>query len=260
MPLFSCPTLEGRKSPLTLQNPAFISDLHLTSDAPETLEGFYRFLEGPAVQYDELVILGDFFDYWVGDDAAASDAPVLTALRRYAEHHSLYLMQGNRDFMMGEAFAEAAGGTLLADPCLAYSQGRTLLLSHGDKWCTADLDYQAVRKRVRSVWWQWLVLRLPLKKRLSIAENARAKSRQRKSRKEAAVTDVVESAFLSDAQKAGADLIVHGHTHRPFIHTEKNGLLRAVLPDWHFENQAPVRGGWLSLEAGKPVLHGPEAL
>lgn len=251
---FSCPTLEGSAGPVTLTDPIFISDLHLSHAEPDTLHAFLRFLKSDADQHRELLILGDFFDYWIGDDASFTMQVVVDALRQYAKTHALYIMHGNRDFMMGERFAKEIGATLLKDPTIAKVGQQTLLLSHGDAWCTRDHDYQAVRRRVRSIWWQWLVMRLPLKKRLSIAENARAKSLSRKSTKAAYLTDVTPEVVLDAATQAQAKLIIHGHTHRPTIEAMTDTVTRIVLPDWHFVGDKPQRGGYVCFDGATPKL------
>ena len=173
---FTVPALEGTAGPVTLNDPVFISDLHLSHSEPDTMNAFLRFLEREAAEHAELLILGDFFDYWIGDDASYTMAAVADALRAYSASHGLYIMHGNRDFMMGERFAREIGATLLRDPAVGVLRGERILLSHGDLWCTFDADYQKVRRRVRSVWWQWIMLRLPLKKRLQVAEDARARA------------------------------------------------------------------------------------
>lgn len=259
MSIFSTPGREGDARLLTLKNPAFISDLHLTRDAPDTLAGFLRFMAGPALAYEELVILGDFFNYWVGDDASFTVPEVTRALKTYTETgRRLYLMQGNRDFLMGADYARECGATLLADPVPAQVGDTRLLLSHGDMWCTNDPGYQKIRTRLRSRWWQWCVLRLPLKKRLEIAENARKKSRAEKVTKSQEITDVVPAAYRADVARTGASIVIHGHTHRPAMHTDPDGLLRAVLPDWEFKGDACLRGGWLAFENARLVAFGPE--
>ena len=182
-------------------------------------------------------------------------AAVADALRAYSASHGLYIMHGNRDFMMGERFAREIGATLLRDPAVGVLRGERILLSHGDLWCTFDADYQKVRRRVRSVWWQWIMLRLPLKKRLQVAEDARARSRTRKSVKAAYITDVDERALDEAARNLEAAVVIHGHTHRPSITTTAGGVIRAVLPDWHFEEANCIRGGWIGIEANRPVLH-----
>ena len=231
---FTVPALEGTAGPVTLNDPVFISDLHLSHSEPDTINAFLRFLEHEAAEHAELLIL---------------------ALRAYSASHGLYIMHGNRDFMMGERFAREIGATLLRDPAVGVLRGERILLSHGDLWCTFDADYQKVRRRVRSVWWQWIMLRLPLKKRLQVAEDARARSRTRKSVKAAYITDVDERALDEAARNLEAAVVIHGHTHRPGITTTAGGVTRAVLPDWHFEEANCIRGGWIGIEANRPVLH-----
>lgn len=250
---FSCPTLEGSAGPITLTDPIFISDLHLSRNEPDTLAAFLAFLKEEAALHRELVILGDFFDYWIGDDAVHTMTDVADALREYALTHQLYLMHGNRDFMMGERLAREIGATLLKDPAIARFGSHTLLLAHGDAWCTRDVGYQRVRARVRSVWWQWLVMRLPLQKRLAIAENARLKSRSEKKSKSSLITDVSIDVVRDAARKAGADIVIHGHTHRP-THERIDGFTRIVLPDWHFSGRTPLRGGYLAFVDNEPIL------
>ncbi len=249
------PALAGLTEIAPLTNPIIISDLHLAPTKPKTIMAFVRFMKTIAPRYPELVILGDLFDYWIGDDASYTMAAVADALRAYSASHGLYIMHGNRDFMMGERFAREIGATLLRDPAVGVLRGERILLSHGDLWCTFDADYQMVRRRVRSVWWQWIMLRLPLKKRLQVAEDARARSRTRKSVKAAYITDVDERALDEAARNLEAAVVIHGHIHRPGITTTAGGVTRAVLPDWHFEEANCIRGGWIGIEANRPVLH-----
>ena len=251
---FSCPTLEGTRETVALADPVFISDLHLSKTEPDTMAGFFRFLENEAAGHRELVILGDFFDYWIGDDASFTAESIVRALRTWSASHGLFIMQGNRDFMMGERFAREIGAVLLRDPAVVTVGDMRLLLSHGDLWCTKDGDYQAVRRRVRSVWWQWLVMRLPLKNRIAIAENARSRSRARKVEKDPSVTDTDPAAVLAAARAARADAVIHGHTHRPSAAQLGENVLRIVLPDWHFDGTSPIRGGYAAFEDGRPVL------
>lgn len=254
---FSCPTLEGTRGIVHLSDPVFISDLHLSDNEPDTMAGFFRFLENEAAAHGELVILGDFFDYWIGDDSSFTVEPIVRALQRWSASHGLFIMQGNRDFMMGERFAREVGGTLLRDPMpVTVGENKTrVLLSHGDIWCTRDEDYQRVRRRVRSLWWQWLVMRLPLKKRIAIAENARMKSKAQKVTKDPSVTDTDHEAIVAAARACGASVVIHGHTHRPSVSSLEDCLVRAVLPDWHFEGERALRGGYIVIENDQPRLH-----
>ena len=190
MSLFSCPCIEAKTDSITLTKPCFISDLHLNTEVAGQAAFFKRFLEEVAIQYEELLILGDFFDYWVGDDAWDSAAAILEPLKAFGKDKRIFLMHGNRDFMMGKTLARKLNATLLSDPTVAEIGTQKLLLSHGDLWCINDEDYQTVRRKVRSFWWQWMVLRLPLRKRLTIAHNARARSKESKIKKEALLMDV----------------------------------------------------------------------
>lgn len=254
MSLFSCPTVEAQTNRIVLTDPCFISDLHLNAESGAQAAFFVRFLNEVASAYKELVILGDFFDYWVGDDAWDSSIAILEPLKSWASNHKLFLMHGNRDFMMGKHLSERLGATLLADPTVATLGSQRLLLSHGDLWCVNDHDYQEVRRKVRSVWWQWLVLRLPLSKRLEIANNARARSKQSKENKEVQLMDVDDKTISEWAQKLHCDYVIHGHTHRPGRYRINDSLQRFVLADWRFSTSNTFKGGFLTFENNVPVL------
>lgn len=254
MSFFSTPSKEVTRNSIVLRDPVFISDLHLNGDEPDTINGFLRFLEDVASQHQELVILGDLFDYWVGDDDVESAGIVVEALKKFSETHKLYIMHGNRDFMMGNRFGEACGAKMLADPCVTSNKGVRILLSHGDIWCTDDEVYQKVRHKVRGFWWQWLMLRFPLSKRLEVARNARAKSKATKESTSAKTMDVVNSEVIKSALQHRAQNVIHGHTHQPGMVELDAHTARYVLPDWHFEGEKAVRGGYIVLEDNQPVL------
>lgn len=254
MSLFSCPTIEAQTDHIELSDPCFISDLHLNSESAAQAEFFVRFLNEAATQYRELVILGDFFDYWVGDDAWNSASLILEPLKRFSQTHKLFIMHGNRDFMMGKALANRLGATLIKDPCVAAVCGKQVLLSHGDLWCINDQDYQKVRHKVRSFWWQWMVLRLPLKKRLQIAHDARARSKISKVKKEAVQMDVDARTVADAARKQHCDLVIHGHTHQAGTYVVAEDLNRIVLPDWKFEAANRFCGGYLSFRPDQLIL------
>lgn len=256
MPLFSCPTNSPKVNEITLTDPCFISDLHLNSEDAGEVAAFENFLFTFAKKRKELVILGDFFDYWVGDDALFTAQSILSPLVNFSQTHSIYFMHGNRDFMVSSDFAHATGATLLADPTVAHYQDLTLLLSHGDLWCTKDVEYQKLRRKVRSVWWQWLMLRFPLKKRLNIAHNARMKSKTKKNRKKAEEMDVDAQTVIEAAQNVSADMVIHGHTHRPGQVPLTASLSRYVLGDWRHEAPDHFCGSCLVFEQKTPVyLH-----
>lgn len=254
MSLFSCPTIEAQTDHIELSDPCFISDLHLNSESAAQAEFFVRFLNETAQSYRELIILGDFFDYWVGDDAWDASSAILEPLKTWAQTHRLFIMHGNRDFMMGKTLADRLGAVLIKDPCTAVVGERKVLLSHGDLWCINDQDYQKVRHKVRSFWWQWLVLRLPLTKRLQIAHDARARSKMSKVKKEALQMDVDAQTVANDARRQRCDLVIHGHTHQPGTYAVAKELNRIVLPDWKFEAANCFCGGFLSFQQDQPIL------
>ena len=253
MSLFSCPSIEPKTDHITLSNPCFISDLHLNADSKVQSDFFVRFLNEVAQQHEELVILGDFFDYWVGDDAWESAASVLEPLKKWAVGKKLYLMHGNRDFMMGKHLAIRLGATLLKDPTIAQIGPHRALLSHGDQWCVNDHDYQKVRRKVRSFWWQWMVLRLSLQKRLQIAHDARSRSKTSKVKKNASLMDVDREVVERAAKTYRCDLVIHGHTHRPGRYEVNSGLYRHVLADWKLEAANTLSGGYLIFQNDKPL-------
>lgn len=260
MAFFSTPARDAATAVVELKAPLFIADLHLSEARPDDVAGFFALLDAIETQprfrdIKELVILGDFFDYWIGDDAAFTVKSIAGRLAAFARHRRVFFMHGNRDFLVGGAFARDTGMTLLTDPCVATIDNKRVLLSHGDLWCTDDTDYQNVRKRLRAGWWQWLALHLPLKKRLSLAENAREKSRTQKARKDVRQMDVVNDAVIRDARRLACPTVIHGHTHRPQIVDMGQGIIRAVLPDWHYKGTQPERGGFITLIDGVPVIH-----
>ena len=134
-----------------LQNPVFIADLHLAADKPATKEAFFKFLKNDAARFSELVILGDLFEFWAGDDHAPAYADILEALKAFfLNGHRIYVMHGNRDFLLGKGFTAATGAQLIADPIPVQVGFDHILLSHGDMWCTLDPEYQQFRATLRS--------------------------------------------------------------------------------------------------------------
>jgi UDP-2,3-diacylglucosamine hydrolase len=237
----------------------FISDLHLQASHPRTLDAFFRFLDERAVHADALYLLGDIFEYWAGDDDLGDpfNASVATALRRLgARGVALYWIAGNRDFLVGAAFAEAAGLTLLAEPHLADFKGQRVLLVHGDAECTGDPDYMAFRAQVRDPAWQAQFLAMPLARRKAIIAGLREGSRSAHAEKSHEIMDVAPEAVAALHRAGGADTIIHGHTHRPALHQDAgSGLRRFVLPDWELD-EAPLRGGWIAIDAeGRITRH-----
>jgi UDP-2,3-diacylglucosamine hydrolase len=226
----------------------FISDLHLQAAHPRTAEAFLRFLAERAVHAERLYLLGDIFEYWAGDDDLAEPfhQQIISAIRAVSDAGTaVYWLAGNRDFLVGAGFAEAAGLSLLEEPHVITAGGKRIALVHGDAQCTADLKYMAFRAQVRDREWQQQFLAMPLAQRKAIIANLREGSREAQAGKSYEIMDVAPSSVEALFDETDASVIVHGHTHRPAMH-ETNGKLRYVLPDWELDVE-PRRGGWIEL-------------
>jgi UDP-2,3-diacylglucosamine hydrolase len=232
----------------------FVSDLHLSEGRPAANEAFFSFMESTARNAEALYILGDLFEYWIGDDDLSEPfhsviAGFLRGLSRSAV--ALYVMQGNRDFLMGERFCAETGAKLLDDPVVVQLGPVKTLLMHGDTLCSDDVDYQAWRTVARSPQWQHEFLAKPLEERRHIILGLREKSRKAVRSKPAAAMDVSPDAVRSAFQKHGVTRLIHGHTHLAGHHSlEIDGRRceRWVLPDWY------GRGGYLEVADGAPRL------
>lgn len=215
----------------------FISDLHLSPDRPELTRLVTGFLlNQPPVE--SLYILGDIFNTWLGDDLILPEyQPFIAALQQVQRQGTqLYLMVGNRDFMLGKDFAAEVGAELLADPVVHYFAETPVLLMHGDSLCTDDISYQRYRKVVRNRVLQWCFLKLPLRFRQNISDQIKAKSKTQKSSKSFAIMDVNQDAVEATMHAHRVNIMIHGHTHRPAIHAfQSRGqtLRRIVMGDWH---------------------------
>jgi UDP-2,3-diacylglucosamine hydrolase len=246
----------------------FVSDVHLQESMPATTAAFLRFLHQQATQADALYILGDLFEYWAGDDDI--DAPlhrqIIEALRAlHDKGTALFWIGGNRDFLIGSGFAEASGCGLLNDGSVVQIAGKNFVLAHGDAQCTDDVDYIAFRKQVRQTDWQQRFLTQPLEQRKTIISGMRAQSRTAQRYKAAQIMDVNPDAIDHLFDESGANVMIHGHTHRPALHvtgTGKNQRIRVVLPDWDWDEDnhdtllslSPIRsdvtprGGWVGID------------
>lgn len=231
----------------------FLSDLHLQASLPRTFEAFAgHLLHTPA---EAVVILGDLFEVWVGDDAAVSgfEARCAGVLAEAAMRRSLWFMPGNRDFLVGPAFLQRCGLSALPDPSVLQAFGRRVLLSHGDALCLGDHAYQGFRRQVRTPAWQQAFLAKPLDERRAIAASLRSHSEGRKRElgpHAYADADEVESGRWLQATRAEA--LIHGHTHRPCDHRLPDGQMRHVLSDWDLDHAAdghPLRAQVLRLDA-----------
>lgn len=211
----------------------FIADLHLDPQRPATTGLFCSFLQQRAAQADALYILGDFLELWVGDDDRLDPGvqAALEQLKQVAAERSVYLMHGNRDFLIGADFAERYGLTLLEEPCVVDLYDRPTLLVHGDTLCTDDVAYQQFRQMVRNPAWQADFLAKPLAERHAMVAAVRQRSRSETSLKPADIMDVNATAVAQAMQAAGVQMLIHGHTHRPAIH-QWDGKARIVLGDW----------------------------
>lgn len=233
----------------------FISDLHLEESRPDITEAFLGFLDEKARSADVLYILGDFFESWIGDDEHTPlQLQIATALRTLSDDGmEIFLMHGNRDFLIGEDFCERAGATLLNDPALVNLYGTRTLLMHGDSLCTADEEYQKFRASMRNPQWQQMILQRPLADRQQMARQLREISMAKNQGKAEAIMDVTPEAVVKEMQHHGVTRLIHGHTHRPAEHAlTVNGIAakRIVLGDWH-ENV-----WWLEVKPGQePVLN-----
>jgi UDP-2,3-diacylglucosamine hydrolase len=228
----------------------FISDLHLQQALPQTSAAFLAFLDERAMAAQSLYILGDLFEYWAGDDDL--DTPfhqqVVQAIRAVSDSGvRVYWIAGNRDFLVGPRFAQAAGLTLLDEPHVAEIGGQRIALVHGDAQCTDDVNYMAFRKQVRDPAWQAQFLALPLAQRKGIIANLREGSREAHATKSMDIMDVAPGAVAALFAETGTDILIHGHTHRPALH-DSGGKRRYVLPDWEPQDDPP-RGGWIAITA-----------
>lgn len=208
----------------------FLSDLHLGPDHPALSRAFIRWCSGPAWDADEIWILGDLFEFWVGDDVGLDIyAREIAALADLGQHRPVHFLGGNRDFLCGKDFAQRATLTLHREPVLLQEGGERLLLLHGDELCTDDEDYQRYRRIVHQRWVQWLFVHAPKPWRLSLASTLRQRSQRRPAPMD--ITDVTRSAVDTALRRHQAQIMIHGHTHRPARHEESRGT-RYVLPDW----------------------------
>ena len=211
----------------------FISDLHLDKSRPHINNYFMHYLKSLDSNVSDLYILGDLFEYWVGDDDPMDGLnDVCEAIIDVAEKINIWYMHGNRDFLVSKKICDNLKINLLQDPTIINNGNKKILLLHGDTLCTDDLAYQKFRLMVRSEKWQNEMLSKPLSERLMIAEALRKKSKEANMEKGEEIMDVNENEVLSVIEKHDPDIIIHGHTHRPNIHHHEN-VIRYVLGDWY---------------------------
>lgn len=216
----------------------FISDLHLAPERPQIIDLFERFVSEIAVRADTLYILGDFVEYWLGDDDRAEGLKTaFSAFDQLKEAGTkVFMMHGNRDFLIGDDLAARCHFQLIEDPLPIQIQNHPALLMHGDTLCTDDVDYQKFRTTVRNTDWQNDFLSKPLKEREQIALSLREQSKQATANKSPDIMDVNQDAVIETIRHHGISTLIHGHTHRPAIHEfEVDGVSvkRIVLGDWY---------------------------
>lgn len=211
----------------------FISDLHLEQNKPHLTKAFENFIDSKVNLHDELFILGDFFEQWIGDD---NEDDFIKSVKnilkdKTAKGLTVYFMHGNRDFLIGDKFCKEVGAILLDDPYIINLEEKKIMLMHGDSLCTDDEDYQNFRNLVRSKEWQEDFLSKDLIERKEVAKNLREISSLENQTKNENIMDVNQSEVIKIIENHSVDVLIHGHTHRPFVHDE-NGVPRMVLGDW----------------------------
>lgn len=214
-----------------------ISDLHLQEERPDITRAFLDFLGGRARSAEALYILGDFFEAWIGDDAMTPfQSSICAALRALSDGGTkIFLMHGNRDFLIGSTFCKKAGCTLLADPTVVSLNGEPVLLMHGDSLCTLDQGYMRLRRVLRNPLTLFVLRNLPLSTRHKLARKLRSESRAQTRMKASDIVDVTPEEVPRVMRQHGVSTLIHGHTHRPAVHAVQIGDLpgrRIVLGDW----------------------------
>ncbi|EWH09553.1 UDP-2,3-diacylglucosamine hydrolase [Catenovulum agarivorans DS-2] len=217
----------------------FIADLHLSESRPDITQAFLDFIQSLSEQTTALYILGDFFEYWVGDDDPSSWLlPIKSALKNTSHNICpIYFIHGNRDFLIGQRFARETGVMLLEEPSVIELNNQRVVILHGDSLCTQDEGYQKFRKIVRNKFVQFVFLCLPLKMRFNIFAKGREQSKHKQQQvMDMQILDVTQTAVSQLMDAYQVDLMIHGHTHRPNIHRNARRLhrgTRIVLGDWY---------------------------
>jgi UDP-2,3-diacylglucosamine hydrolase len=220
-----------------------ISDLHLEQERPDITRAFLHFLETRAIHAQALYILGDFFEVWIGDDAISPfQRSIAQALRQLSDRGTrIYLMHGNRDFLIGKTFCQEAGCTLLRDPSLVELGGENVLLMHGDSLCTQDEAYMRLRRWLRNPLSLFILRNLPLATRHTLARKLRNQSREQTRMKASDIVDVTLTEVPRIMAAHGVRTLIHGHTHRPAVHPLQvagQPARRIVLGDWDSQGWA----------------------
>ena len=221
----------------------FISDLHLEAERPDITRAFLHFLSTRARTAEALYILGDFFEAWIGDDGMDEfQHSIARALRELSDSGTrIFLMHGNRDFLIGQAFCREAGCKLLRDPSLIDLGGEQVLLMHGDSLCTLDVAYMKLRRWLRNPLTLFILRHLPLAARHKLARKLRKESRAQTRMKASEIVDVTPTEVERIMRDKGVRILIHGHTHRPAVHEleiDGRSARRIVLGDWDSQGWA----------------------
>ena len=215
----------------------FIADLHLSADRPDITQCLFDFLANEAPQAEALYVLGDLFEVWIGDDNVTPfNTSVADAFRQLSQQVPIYFIHGNRDFAIREQWAAKAGMQLLPEQTVIDLYNTPTLITHGDELCTRDVAYQKFRKKSRSWWWPRLMLALPLWYRRKVAEKGRRQSKQNQQGLRPEIMDVTPSEVVKTMVEYGVQRMIHGHTHRPDVHSltvNDACAIRIVLGDWY---------------------------
>jgi len=211
----------------------FISDLHLHEKRKDIKNSFFNFLESEATRFENLYILGDLFEVWIGDDLQDNfSKEVIKKLKLFSkDNKNIFIMHGNRDFLLGEKFANLCGAKILPDPYILESGKKKIMLSHGDIFCIDDIEYQKFKSTVRTPEWKKDFLSKSIFERNEIARQLRKESSKKNSEKEDFLMDVNKLEIEKIALENKIDILIHGHVHRPKVHDEIFGE-RFVLGDW----------------------------
>jgi UDP-2,3-diacylglucosamine hydrolase len=230
---------------------AFISDLHLAPEHPAIAENLLHFL-ATAERFEAIYILGDLFEYWLGDDVIPEHVqPLINAIQSLTQNAvPIYFIRGNRDFLVSDGFMELTGCQLLPDKQVIEHFDQRILIMHGDTLCTDDVDYQAFRKQVRDPQRQAQFLAQPLEARLQQLASIKRDAKYASAQKSDEIMDVNQQTVMQEMTDFACHYLIHGHTHRPAIHAQPQGW-RLVLGDW-----CP-HPSWAEMDASGIVLHDP---
>ncbi|MGR6861226.1 UDP-2,3-diacylglucosamine diphosphatase [Aliivibrio salmonicida] len=232
----------------------FISDLHLSPLRPDITDCFLDFMSNEAIHADTLYVLGDLFEFWIGDDDNSPFNGVIKDAFKALTQQGVecYFIQGNRDFLLNKRFCKETGVQLLDDHTVIDIDGEKVLIMHGDTLCIDDTKYQEFRAKVHQPWLQWVFNRIPLFIRQRIVKNVQDKIKEKKQHKELTIMDVTQNEVENVMSEEGVKRLIHGHTHRPDTHTfnhNNQDMTRIVLGDWY------TQGSILEYKDNKYTLH-----